>query len=112
MPRRYTTQSPLIVVPLQSAIALREKQIAVATMPMCHAARWYVARYVCLLAPTPLTTSIAAAIVVTAAAQHASTMTSIVTHFAAGPFVMSLSMCIKSLLCCIPWQTFLGACSI
>ena len=67
-------------------------------MPMCHAARWYVARYVCLLAPTPLTASIAAVIVVTADTQRASTMTSTVTHFAAGLFAMSPSMCVKSLL--------------
>ena len=52
------------------------------------------------------------AIAAAADAQRAFTMTSKVSHFIAEPHTMPPPMCVVSVHCCFPWQTFPGACSV
>ena len=64
------------------------------------------------LASNPLSTLIATIIAAAADAQLAFAMTSAVSHFTTEPHAIPPFMCVGSLLCGIPWQTFPGACSI
>ena len=64
------------------------------------------------LVPSPLSAFIAAVFIVTADAQHASTMSSKASHSTTEPNSMPPSMYLGFLLCCIQWQTFQDACSV